>query len=206
MLMLDKKYNFSESEKEVQKYWAEEKLYEYKKDGREIYSVDYPPPNVSGTLHIGHICSYTQAEIAVRYRRLRNYNIFFPFGYDDNGLPTERLAEKKLGIYAKDMPRSEFIERCSNIIIDVEKEFKKIYSSLGFNIDWNLEYQTISKSTQRISQRSFLELAKMKKAYQKEMPVLWCTHCDTSIAQAELETKLKETEFVYIKFKIEMKT
>lgn len=201
--MLEKKYPINDAEKEIQKYWENEKLYKFEKDNREIYSIDTPPPTISGKLHIGHIFSYTQAEILVRFKRLMGYNIFYPFGFDDNGLPTERLAEKRLGILAKDMPRSEFISKCKEIINEDLKEFIKLWKSLGFSVDWHLQYETISDLARRISQRSFLELAKEGHAYQKDMPVLWCTHCETSIAQAELDYVEKDTYFNYIKFKVE---
>ncbi|MFA5459569.1 MAG: class I tRNA ligase family protein, partial [Bacilli bacterium] len=100
---MEKRYPTNLAEKEIQKYWEKEQLYKFEKDNRKIYSVDTPPPTISGKLHIGHIFSYTQAEIIVRFKRLLGYNIFYPFGFDDNGLPTERLVERELGISAKDM-------------------------------------------------------------------------------------------------------
>ncbi|MDD4036353.1 MAG: valine--tRNA ligase [Bacilli bacterium] len=201
--MLEKKYPITDAEKEMQKYWETEQIYKFEENDKKIYSVDTPPPTISGKLHIGHIFSYTQAEILVRFKRLIGYNIFYPFGFDDNGLPTERLVEKKLGIMAKDMPRSEFIDKCKETIIQEETEFIKLWKSLGFSVDWSLQYETISDLSRKISQRSFLELAKKGHAYQKDMPVLWCTHCETSIAQAELESIEKDTYFNYIKFKVD---
>ena len=112
--MLDKNFTV-EKEKEIQKLWEEEESFKFKGvDDRKIYSVDTPPPTVSGKLHIGHIFSFTQAEMLVRYHRLKGENVYYPFGFDDNGLPTERLVEKEEGIVAKDLPRSEFIEKCNN--------------------------------------------------------------------------------------------
>lgn len=128
---------------------------------------------------------------------------FTPFGFDDNGLPTERLVEKEEGIIAQDMPRSEFIKKCINTTQKYEAEFKKLWQSLGFSIDWSLQYETISPLARRISQKSFLDLAGKGKAYLKETPVLWCTNCRTSIAQAELDSLEKETAFNWIPFQVE---
>ena len=136
-----------------------------------------------------------------RFKRMQGYNVFYPFGFDDNGLPTERLVEKEEGIFAKDLPRSEFIKKCAATAAKYEKEFTDLWQSLGFSVDWSLQYATIDPMVQRISQKSFIRLLKDGKAYMKESPVLWCTECRTSIAQAELETVEKETAFNYVKFK-----
>ena len=95
--MLDKKYNATEKEKKWLDYWNENKVYKFEKNDKQIYSIDTPPPTVNGKIHIGHIFSYTQTEMLARYKRLRGYNIFYPFGFDDNGLPSERLVEKEQG-------------------------------------------------------------------------------------------------------------
>jgi len=107
---MQKKYDFRQVEKEMQHFWKENGIYRFdpESDG-EIYSIDTPPPTVSGSLHIGHIFSYTQAEMIARFKRMQGYNVFYPFGFDDNGLPTERLVEKEEGIIARNMNRSEFI-------------------------------------------------------------------------------------------------
>jgi valyl-tRNA synthetase len=133
---------------------------------------------------------------------MKGCNVFYPFGFDDNGLPTERLVEKDEGIIAKNLPRSEFIKKCVATSEKYEKEFKDLWQSLGFSVDWSLQYETINPMVQRISQKSFINLLKDGKAYMKESPVLWCTECQTSIAQAELETMEKDTAFNYVKFKV----
>ncbi len=203
---MEKRYDFSISEKEMQELWEKEGVYRYQ-NGREkkVFSIDTPPPTVSGSLHIGHVFSYTQAEMIARYKRMQGFDVFYPFGFDDNGLPTERLVEREEGIRAMELPRSEFVERCKQTISHYEQEFKEMWKSLGFSVDWSLEYQTISKTSQRISQRSFLELVKKNKAYRKETPVLWCTQCRTSIAQAELDTKDCDSSFNYLEFSVEGK-
>jgi len=199
---MQRKYDFRQVEKEVQNFWKENSIYSFDPESPcEIYSIDTPPPTVSGSLHIGHIFSYTQAEMIARFKRMQGYNVFYPFGFDDNGLPTERLVEKEEGIIAKELQRSEFIKKCIATIEKYEKEFKYLWQSLGFSVDWSLQYETINPMVQRISQKSFIKLFKDGKAYMKESPVLWCTECQTSIAQAELEFMEKESTFNYIKFK-----
>ena len=198
---MDKIYAFETTEKEMQHFWEENSVYRFDPDcNREIYSIDTPPPTVSGSLHIGHIFSYAQAEMIARYKRMQGMNVFYPFGFDDNGLPTERLVERDEGIVAKNMPRSGFIKKCMKTTEKYVKEFKELWQSLGFSVDWSLQYETISPQAQRISQRSFIRLFKDGKAYMKESPVLWCTECRTSIAQAELDTAQKDTTFNYIPF------
>lgn len=202
---MDKKYDFLAKEQELKSFWQENEIYKFG-GGREkkIFSIDTPPPTVSGKLHIGHIFSYTQAEMIARFKRMQGFDVFYPFGFDDNGLPTERLVEKDEGIRASDLPRSQFREKCIDTIGKYESEFKALWQRLGFSVDWDLQYQTISDLSQRISQKSFLELAKSGKAYMKESPVLWCPECRTSIAQAELETKDIDTTFNYLLFKTEL--
>lgn len=199
--MLEKDYDFKEWERKTQELWESEGTYRFDKDARgEIYSIDTPPPTVSGSLHIGHIFSYTQAEMIARFHRMQGKRVFYPFGFDDNGLPTERLVEREENIIARDLPRSEFIEKCLKTTDKYEAEFKRLWQKLGFSVDWNLQYRTISPLSMRISQKSFLDLASKGKAYLKEMPVLWCTGCRTSIAQAELDSAEKETDFNFIPF------
>ncbi|MCK9478679.1 MAG: valine--tRNA ligase [Firmicutes bacterium] len=198
---MEKRYDFTQIEKQMQDFWEQEQIYRFDKnaDG-EIYSIDTPPPTVSGSLHIGHLFSYTQAEMIARFRRMQGQNVFYPFGFDDNGLPTERLVEREENIRANTMPRSEFITKCQNTAEKYEDEFKSFWKSLGFSVDWSVKYQTISPEVRKISQELFLELIQMGKAYTKESPVLWCTECQTSIAQAELDTTDVESKFNYIPF------
>ena len=202
--MLEKDYDFKEWEHKAQKLWESEGTYRFDREApREIYSIDTPPPTVSGSLHIGHIFSYTQAEMIARFHRMQGKRVFYPFGFDDNGLPTERLVEREEGIFAGNLPRSEFIEKCLKTTDKYEEEFKRLWQTLGFSVDWELQYRTISPLAMRISQKSFIELASKGKAYLKEMPVLWCTNCRTSIAQAELDSAEKETDFNFIPFMVD---
>lgn len=198
---MKKHYEHQEIEKQMQALWNDLGIYKYQSDSTApLYSIDTPPPTVSGSLHIGHIFSYTQAEMIARYKRMRGFNVFYPFGFDDNGLPTERLVEREEQILAKDLSRSEFTYKCLNTTQKYEEEFKELWQSLGFSVDWSLQYETISPVSQRISQRSFIDLFEKGKVYLKASPVLWCTECQTSIAQAELESTTKETLFNHIYF------
>lgn len=202
--MLGKKYDFRNAEKRHLKSWMDEGIYRFDPESiREIYSIDTPPPTVSGSLHIGHIFSYTQAEMIARFHRMQGRNVYYPMGFDDNGLPTERLVEKEIGIPASQLPREEFIRRCMEVVEKYEAEYKNLWQSLGFSVDWDLSYQTISPVARRISQRSFLDLVRSGRAYLEETPVLWCTTCGTSIAQAELESRELETRFITIPFVVE---
>lgn len=199
--MLDKKYNSSEKEDKWLNYWNDNQVYKFIPDNREIYSVDTPPPTVSGKIHIGHLFSYTQTEMLARYKRLRGYNVFYPFGFDDNGLPSERLVEKEQGKRAHEIGREEFSELCYLTTDKYEENFKELFSKMGISTDWDLAYKTVSPSTIKISQHSFLDLIKKNHCYHKESPALWCNECLTSIAQAELETKTVKTTFNYINFR-----
>ena len=198
--MLDKKYNALEKEEKWLNYWQDEKIYEFKPDQREVFSIDTPPPTVSGKIHIGHIFSYSQTEMIARYKRLRGYNIFYPFGFDDNGLPSERLVEKEMGKKAAEIGREEFSKLCYETTDKYEKDFKTLFSKMGVSTDWNIHYKTVSPSTIKISQLSFLDLVNKGHCYHKESPALWCNECLTSIAQAELETKTIKTTFNYLEY------
>lgn len=199
---MQKNYDFKKVELEMQNFWREAKLYAFDPNSKKpIYSIDTPPPTVNGSLHIGHIFSYTQAEMIARFRRMQGYEVYYPFGFDDNGLPTERLVERVLGIRANEMPRTDFIQACMETTKGYEDDFKTLWLSLGFSCDWSLQYETISAQVQTLSQKSFIDLYKMGKAYQKTSPVLWCTECQTSIAQAELDTHACDTQFYTLKFR-----
>lgn len=201
MQEFEKRYDGLKVEKQIQQFWKDTGIYKFQADeARPIYSIDTPPPTVNGSLHIGHIFSYTQAEMIARYKRMRGFNVFYPFGFDDNGLPSERLVEKENNIKAKDISRTEFCKMCVDTTQKYEAEFKALWQSMGFSCDWDLQYTTVGDSTQKLSQQAFINLAKAGHAYLKESPVLWCTECQTSIAQAELDTKEIPSFFNYIPF------
>ncbi|MEF2175977.1 MAG: valine--tRNA ligase [Candidatus Absconditabacteria bacterium] len=192
------------SEAKWQKYWEENKINEFDfASNAPIYSIDTPPPTVSGKIHIGHIFSYTQAEVIARYKRMRGYNVFYPFGFDDNGLPTEILVEKETGKKATEIGRVEFGKECIATTEFYAKQFKQLWQSIGLSVDWRLDYSTISPKVQRISQLSFLNLYKKGIIYKKDTPALWCHKCGTSVAQAEVEDKELDSVFYDIIFKLE---
>ena len=199
--MLDKKYDSLVKGEKWLNYWKKNKIYEFKPDYREVYSIDTPPPTVNGKIHIGHIFSYSQAEMIARYKRLRGYNVFYPFGFDDNGLPSERLVEKEQKKKAHEIGRESFSKLCYETTNKYEEEFQDLFSKLGVSTDWSMCYKTVSSSTIKISQNSFLDLIEKGHCYHKESPALWCNECLTSIAQAELETKTIRTTFNYVNFK-----
>ena len=183
--MLDKKYNAQEKEAKWLNYWNENNIYKFIPDGRKVFSIDTPPPTVNGKIHIGHIFSYSQTEMIARYKRLRGFNIFYPFGFDDNGLPSERLVEKEQGKKAHEIGREEFSKLCYQTTDKYEAEFQELFSKMGVSTDWDIHYKTVSPSTIKISQTSFLDLIDKGHCYHKESPALWCNECLTSIAQAE---------------------
>lgn len=203
--MLENKYNYKTSEEKWQKFWQDNGIYNFDKTNttKPIFSIDTPPPTVSGKIHIGHIFSYSQAEFVARYKRMRGYNVFYPFGFDDNGLPTELLVEKERGIKAYSLPREDFTKICMEVVNKYVDDFKNLFIKIGNSADWSLRYHTVSPETQKVSQMSFLDLYKKNKVYYAEAPALWCTKCRTAIAQSELETKEIETTFNHLKFCVE---
>lgn len=202
--MLEGKYDSKKSEKKWQDFWEETGIYKFDPNGEKdkIYSIDNPPPTVNGKIHIGHVFSYTQIEMIARYMRMKGYNVFYPFGFDDNGLPTERLVEKQIGKKANQMSREEFTKLCLETTAKYEEQFKELFKSLGFSADWDYMYSTMGEKAQRTSQKSFIDLYKKGKLHHEEKPCLWCNECQTSIAQAELDTKEVETKFNYLNFRV----
>jgi valyl-tRNA synthetase len=184
---MEKKYDHQLSEAATQQQWQEHKTYAMENNPGPLYSIDTPPPTVSGTLHIGHIFSYTQTDIIARYKRMNGYSVFYPFGFDDNGLPTERYVEKKRNVRGHEMSRSEFIALCTQESHEAAEIFKKLWQKMGLSADWNETYSTISNDSRKISQESFIELFNKGYIYRKQEPALYCTTCRTSVAQAELD-------------------
>ena len=185
---LPERYDAKESEPKWQNYWEEHKLFEFHPDKkRTTYSVDTPPPTVSGKMHLGHAFSYTQQDIIVRFRRMRGDNVFFPFGTDDNGLPTERLVEKNKNILSTKMKREDFVKICLEVIKEEKPKFIQSWKDIGMSADFKHSYSTIDTHSQITSQASFLDLFAKGRIFQQESPVSWCVSCQTAIAQAEFE-------------------
>jgi valyl-tRNA synthetase len=200
-MALDNRYNAKESEPRWQKHWADEGIFRFNPDsGKDVFSIDTPPPTVSGMIHMGHIFSYVQAEVLARYHRMTGKEVFYPFCFDDNGLPSERFTEQVKKVRAQDMTRGEFVKLCLEVAKDAEKQFRDLWNSFGFSCDWSLMYTTIDPWVQRLSQRSFLDLVKKNRVYRKEAPTLWCPECQTAVAQAETEDKEFPGHFHNIEF------
>ena len=198
---MDKKYDHVQSQELAQQLWQSNKTYKMENNPGPIYSIDTPPPTISGSLHIGHVFSYTQTDIIAHYKRMSGFSVFYPFGFDDNGLPTERFVEKKLEINAHSLTRSEFIKLCLQETAQVETQFQVLWQQIGLSVDWDLCYSTIDNRSRYISQASFIELYKKGFIYRKEEPALYCTTCRTTVAQAELEDAPKSSYFNDIIFK-----
>ncbi len=203
MAEFQKKYKFNESERKWQDFWQDQGVYLWdENESREnTYVVDTPPPTVSGQLHIGHVYSYTHTDFVVRYQRMKGKNIFYPMGFDDNGLPTERLVEKKRKVRASNMNREEFIAICQDVVTSEEAKFRDLFSNIALSVDWNIEYRTISPISCKISQLSFLDLMNKGQVYRDSQPMLWDPVDQTALAQADIEdheqtTFMNDVQFV----------
>ncbi len=202
---IPKEYNAKEVELKWQKYWEKNKIYKFDiKNKKPIYSIDTPPPYASaGHLHVGHGLHYTQFEIIARIRRQLGYNVYFAPGFDDNGLPTEKYVEEKLGINKSKTNRAEFRKLCLKESQKVEKDYaNRVFRKLGHSYDWDLLYTTISPEAQKVTQTVFLKLVKKRDCYRKEEPTIWCPHHETALAQAEVEDLQRTTNLNYIDFDI----
>ena len=215
MTDLPKKLNHSDIEKKWQSYWKEQGTYNWdaKIDRKDTFSIDTPPPTVSGSLHIGHVFSYTHTDLLARYQRMKGKNVFYPMGWDDNGLPTERRVQNVFGINCNpklpydpdwtpqerslkpheydDISRQNFIETCALITQKDEAAFESLWQQLGLSVDWNQHYATIDNHCRKTSQYSFLELVEKGHIYQNEAPTIWDIDFQTAVAQAELEDREK---------------
>jgi len=197
-------YDFAESENKWMTYWQEKKLYKYEENqAKQTFSIDTPPPYASADhLHVGHAMHYSQFEFVARYKRMKGFNVFFPMGFDDNGLPTERFVEKKHKINKSKTTRTDFVKLCLEETKLCGKTYNDLFNSLGFSIDWTLLYQTIGEKARKVSQKSFLDLYKKNKLYRKDAPVMWDTSMQTTLAQADLEDVEMTSHFNDIIFKV----
>ncbi len=202
MKQLPKEYDHQKREKHWQEYWVEKGTYHWRDDQprAQTFVIDTPPPTVSGVLHMGHIFSYTQADFIARYQRMSGKDVFYPMGFDDNGLPTERLVEKTKNVRGSSMPRADFVALCREVVKDAEEEFRRLFKSTALSVDWRQEYQTVSDDVCKLSQASFLDLAQKNEVYRDFRPTYWDWVDQTAIAQAEIENKempgvMNEIEF-----------
>jgi len=195
------KFDYKEAEPRLSRFWEESNVYKFDANSKkEVYAIDTPPPTMSGSIHIGHAFSYSQADFVARYKRMRGFNVFYPFGFDNNGLPTEILVEKVNNTTAEKAGREKFVELVGQETQKLEKVYKNVWRTLAISTDWSLLYTTISKDVQKISQHSFLELNRMGRAYRKETPTIWCPKEGTALSQMELKDKMLKSKFVDIKF------
>ncbi len=190
--------------------WEADGVHRFRRDSTAevVYAIDTPPPTVSGSLHVGHVFSYTHTDLVARFQRMRGKEVFYPMGWDDNGLPTERRVQNYFGVRCdpslpydpqfeppakaeRQIPvsRRNFIELCHQLTQEDEKVFEALWRRLGLSIDWTQTYATISEGAQRVSQRSFLDLLERGIVYKLEAPTLWDVDFRTAVAQAEIEDR-----------------
>ena len=191
--------------------WEDQGTYRFDRTATrdQVFSVDTPPPTVSGSLHVGHIFSYTHTDAVARYQRMAGREVFYPMGWDDNGLPTERRVQNYYGVtcdpnlpYDPDfeppakpgkqsipVSRPNFVELCHTLTVEDEKAFEHLWKTLGLSVDWSMTYATIDKPSQRTSQAYFLRDLARGDAYQTEAPTIWDVSFQTAVAQAEIEDK-----------------
>lgn len=197
------RYDPHVEEQRLQKAWAELDIAAFDYDpARETYTIDMPPPTVSGRMHIGHAFSYAQGDFIARFHRMRGRNVFYPFGTDDNGLPTERLIEKIKKVRAQYMDRQEFIKLCNVTLAEIKPEFVSDWQRLAISCDFKNSYSTIDPHCIKTSQKSFIDLHKKGRIFQRDAPISWCTQCQTAIAQAEFENVEMSSDFSDIAFKV----
>lgn len=222
---LPKSFDARATEERWKAFWKERGIYAWDpaRGREETFAVDTPPPTVSGSLHVGHLFSYSHQDFIVRYQRMRGRNIFFPIGWDDNGLPTERRVQNLYNVRCEPhvhydpnyegergrkgdpqpISRRNFIELCDRVTKEDEEAFRTLWTRLGMSYDWSLEYATIDEHCRRISQLSFLDLLAKGEIYHAEGPVMWDVDFQTAIAQAEVVDKEVPGAYYFLNFGIE---
>ena len=205
MTKLPKKYKHQEIEQKWQDFWSEEKIYKWSDNLTKEHNfvIDTPPPTVSGVLHMGHIFSYCQADFVARYKRMKGFDVFYPMGFDDNGLPTERLVEKTIGKKAVEMENENFITECQKVVEKAEIEFEDLFNQIALSVDWDQKYQTISDKSQKLAQLSFIDLYNKNLVEKKFEPVFWDISDKTALAQADLIEKELPGQMNFINFGID---
>ena len=192
-------------ESKWQQQWVDDDTYAYQGeavDPNTVFSIDTPPPTVSGSLHWGHVYGSILQDIVARFNRMQGNDVFFPFGYDDNGIASERLTEDELGVRHQDYGRREFQQMCREVTAEYEADFNEKMQGIGVSIDWDQTYQTIEPRVQRISQLSFIELYDQGREYRQRAPAIWCPECETAISQVETEDDEQASHFHDIAFDV----
>jgi valyl-tRNA synthetase len=194
---LPRKYNAHETEEKWRQYWEQQKTYKFNENTtKPVFSIDTPPPTVSGKMHIGHAFSYSQQDFIARYKRMKGFELFFPFGTDDNGLPTERLIEKTKKVKATKMDREEFINLCLKTLQEeLRPTYLEDWKRIAHSADHDIFYSTISEESRKISQQRFLDLVKKDRVYRKASPVIWDPVMETALSQVEIEDKEMKSTF-----------
>ncbi|GAA4694407.1 valine--tRNA ligase [Phytohabitans rumicis] len=196
--------------------WQEEGTYAFDRSAKDVFSIDTPPPTVSGELHMGHVFSYTHTDIVARFQRMRGKMVFYPMGWDDNGLPTERRVQNVYKVrcdpsvpYDPDwtpsgepevISRRNFVELCERLTVEDERAFEALWRRLGLSVDWSLTYTTIGRRAQAASQRAFLRNLARGEAYTADAPTLWDVGFQTAVAQAELEDRERPGAYHRLRF------
>jgi valyl-tRNA synthetase len=203
-MSLAKRYNPNEREPQLEVSWQEQGVYAFD-PGVEapLYAIDTPPPTVSGQLHLGHVYSYSHTDFLARFWRMNGRNVFYPMGFDDNGLPTERLVERMAGVTARDIGRRAFVERCLVAGAEAQTAYRALWQRLGLSVDWLHTYRTIGAPAQRLSQWSFIDLYRRGLAYRQQAPAIWCPTCHTAIAQADVDDLQRESTFYTLAFTLD---
>ena len=201
---LTKRYDAGHVESKWQQYWEEKGVYcfQFGKDG-PVYSIDTPPPTVSGDLHMGHCYSYSQPDFYARFQRMNGSNVFYPMGWDDNGLPTERLVESRFGIAPESVGAEAFIQEIIRISKQLERNYEQLWKRLGLSIDWEHTYTTISPESRKAAQYSFIDLLQKERIYHSSSPTIYCPFCRTAIANAEVADLQRQTNFITIAFRLD---
>ncbi len=189
-----------EIEEKWKNKWRDMNLYRFEKSDKPVFTMDVPPPTISGNLHMGHAFSYPHQDFVARYKRMKGFNVCYQFGFDDNGLPTEKYVEKSTGKKGKNTPLVEYLELCRQKSTEAEGVMAETLQRLGISADFSRFYRTSSEESVKISQKAFLDLAGKDRAYNAIGPTIKCPTCGTAISQIELKDRNFRTDFVHIRF------
>ncbi len=203
-MTFDKKYNPKEKETEIREFWSKKGIFKFdEKSKKPMYSIDTPPPTMSGKMHVGHAFSFSQQDFIARYKRMSGFEVFYPFGTDDNGLATEKLVQKDRKVNLRKVERKEAVKIVLDYLKEERPKFIQDWKNIGMSCDFDLSYSTIDNHSQIVSQKSFLELVKKGLVERRKGPVMWDRQFQTAIAQAELEDIERKAYLSYVKAKIE---